>query len=226
LWGLWPKKAVVYDSFKNQYDCCSVWSFDPDNTAAPNDDRDDESDDDEIYPSAPHPPAPLDNEIYPSAPHPPVPLNKMVSGFVETFDNGPRDSSMDLFQANASAFPPQPSQTDTDMEPTDHAPSHGPSPGFPGIAPPVSQMDIIMETNDEIRDVDPTLPPSLPDITPPLSQADTIDETYQMDVNNSEDKRLNEDELFAVSKEDVLALNPLTPSVQPPPQPQFLEDLI
>ena len=35
LWGLWPKKVVVYDSFKNQYDCCSVWSFDPDNTAAP-----------------------------------------------------------------------------------------------------------------------------------------------------------------------------------------------
>jgi len=112
------------------------------------------------------------------------------------------------------------------MEPTDRAPSHGPSPGFPGIAPPVSQMDIIMETNDEIRDADPTLPPSLPDITPPLSRADTIDETYQMDVNNLEDKQLNEDELFAVSKEDVLALNPLTPSVQPPPQPQFLEDLI
>ena len=128
-----------------------------------NDDRDDESD---------------NNEIYPSAPHPPAPLDKMVSGFVKTFDNRPRDSSMDLSQANASAFPPQPSQTDTDMEPTDHAPSHGPSPGFPSIAPPVSQMDIIMETNDEIRDTDPILPPQLTRHHP------TIDETYQMDVNN------------------------------------------
>jgi len=70
---------------------------------------------------------------------------------------------------------------------------------------PVLQADVTMLSDDEGQD---------PCSTPPLP------------VSNQVDRDLDPGELFAVSQQDVLALNPITPSVQPPPKALFLEDLI
>lgn len=40
----------MYDSFDNEFDCCSVWSFQPEDTAAPSTQRENDPDDELIDP--------------------------------------------------------------------------------------------------------------------------------------------------------------------------------
>ena len=269
LWSRWPSKAVVYDSFKNEYDCCSVWSFEPEDHALPNDDPEDDSDDsDEFYPSGtgtffnapvphdgssmglstansafcPHPPqtGPDVVNLTDHGPSPPPPISG--TGTFGTFSKAlvPHEdgSSMGLSTANC-VFCPHPPQTGPDVV---NLTDHGPSPPLPIPIPPV--VITVPTTPTSVHTPVPLSVPSSapsPATKPPL-QADvtmSTDESQdpcsatpplpvpdQVDINNSEDRDLDVDELFVVSQQDVLALNPITPSVQPPPKPLFLEDLI
>ena len=74
LWNLWPNKAIVYDSFTHEFDCCSEWSFDAEDTAAPSTKPENEFPDDElddynppVLQGAIH----ADRETHPPTPTPP-----------------------------------------------------------------------------------------------------------------------------------------------------------
>jgi hypothetical protein len=268
LWRRWRSKDVVYDSFKNEYDCCSVWSFEAEDHAFPNDDGggEDDSDDDEYYPPGPgtFSKAPFPHEdgssmglskanssafsLHPPQTGPDVNLPDSDTG---TFSKAPAPhedgSSMGLSKAKSSAFSPHSPQTGPD--------SRGPSPPAPTPTTPVAISAPATPTSVHIpgppcvpasawtapapsparKPLDWTLRCMKP--TQPVLQADVTmlsdDEgqdprstTPPLPASNQADRDLDRDELFAVSQQDVLALNPITPSVQPPPKALLLEDLI
>ena len=210
LWRRWTSKGAVYDSFKNQYDCCSVWSFEAEDHAFPSNDggREDDSEDDEYCPPgssafsnsfafSPHSPQTGPDNHGPSLPAPaptcPVPITAPAPPTPVHIPGPPS------VPASAWTAPtPTPAQKPLDwtlrcMKPT--VPTR-----------PASQADVTMLSDDESQDPRSTGPP-----LPASSQVD---------------RDLDPDELFGASQQDVLALNPITPSVQPPPKPLLLEDLI
>jgi hypothetical protein len=83
--------------------------------------------------------------------------------------------------------------------------------GSPDVAPSTLQTDVLMVASDEIQDVSSLLS------VPPVSQ---------MNITSLEEADLTADALLSASKQDILAMYPPAPSVEPLPQVEYLEDLI
>jgi hypothetical protein len=240
-WTTWSNKEKVYDSFKNQYDCCSEWSFDPEDNALPNDEREEESTDDEYryhLSGRPAPPdtAPPDNAPPDTAPPPPdtAPPPPDTALSVESRVTGPA-APLGLPQIDVLMDAPSSGMDSTDGVRSCDTPV---SLGLPDVAPSTLQTDVLMVANDETQEVSSLLSdPPVSQMNPSTLQTDVLmvanDEIQEVSsllsdppVSQMNPTRLEEVDLSTASKQDILALYPPTPSVQPPPQVQYLEDLV
>jgi hypothetical protein len=232
-WTAWSNKEKIYDSFNNQYDCCSEWSFDPEgeDTALPNDEREEESSDHEYRYHLSGRPAPVDNppsrmdsadgvqshgtavsvglpEVAPSALQADVPMSAPSSRMDSTDEVPSHDIS--ALQTDVPMSAPS-----SRMDSTDGVPSHGTA-----IVEPVLQMKVLMDAPSsqmDSTDGDPSQEVSSMPSVPPVSQ---------MNLTSLEEVDLAADALLTASKQDILAMYPPAPSVQPPPQIEYLDDQI
>jgi hypothetical protein len=225
-WSQWSNKDIVYDSFNNEYDCCSEWSFDPEDTAAPSQQRENEFSDDELddYNSG------LPTDLPADLPNAIPPVSEVQDVLMHDIRDTrhllipPVDLPVDL----PDAAPPVLEVQDVpmhDIRDTDLLiPPVGLTMDLPVAAPPVLEVqDVPMH---DIRDTDLLIPPvgltmDLPVAAPPVLE---VQDVSMHDIRNtcSTPPPL----LCDISKQNASSVLLLMPTVQPSPKPQSIEDLI
>ena len=113
------------------------------------------------------------------------------------------------------------------MDSTDGVPSHvtATSLSLLDVALSALKTDVLMDPPSLGMDSTNCIPSH--DTPVALGSPEVAPSTSQTDLSNLEKEvDLIADELHTASKKDILTLYPPTPSVQPPPQVQYLEDLV
>ena len=201
--GSYKNSQRIYDAFSNSWDCCSEFEF-----SSRDDDEMDSDDDGPPYWSLES----RERDPQPKFLPPPPPIS-------------PERPPSSLL----SPLPDIPIIVERDAPPTS-LPGLSISPERPpsSLLPPLPDVPIVVE-----RDPPPTSFPGLSTSpqNPPSSlplEAIAIDGSDHPDRDGLNVQPVPDPELdlFNASKQDVISLNPVAPIVEPPPEPQSLEELL
>jgi hypothetical protein len=201
----------IYDAFSNAWDCCSEFEFSP-----RDEDEMDLDDDGPTCVSRERDPQPTSLHVR-GPQSPPLPPLPSISP--------ERPPSSSLLPPLADV--PEKDPPSTSLSGPSTSPQHPPS----SSSLPLEAMAIVERDPSPTSLFCPSASPQHPQAPSSSSlplEAMVIDgsDHPERDGHNVQPVPDTELDLFNASRQDVISVNPVTPIVEPPPEPQFLEDLL